>query len=364
MMTRCMIWRSRRGAFPASRVGARKVAVSRLTDLCVFLLAASFVFAAPKVTYGQALGLEWPTGWPDLASWDPSVPLPGELPGSFNWDDLFPAPRARNQEDCGSCWAHATCAALEYQILIYERLSVNLSEQWLISCGEDDWDCGGGFIAYNYFLPGATESDPCGDDGAVLESNFPYNAFNSACDCPYDHHYWIDGWGYTGTVPGVMGLNDQIKYQVYYRGPVAAAMRAGYQAFKDYDGGVFSTCDLGFPDHMVLIVGWDDSRGAWRIRNSHGCFWGEDGYMWITYGCSYIGFGATWLDYPRGRGVWVDFDYGGLIKDGSYNSLSDGIDSVNSGGVLNIKSGSYSSTITLSKPMTIRNFSGTVVFGS
>ncbi len=350
------------------RARVEAVGLRRLMTACITLFALLWPLTSVDVVYGQALGLEWPAGWPDLAAWDPSIPLPGELPASFSWDDLFPAPPARNQHACGSCWAHATCAALEYQILIYERRHVDLSEQWLVSCNEDGWSCGGGFVAFNYFVSGATESDPCGDDGAVLESDFPYTAADSSCNCPYEHRYWLDSWGYTGTVPGVMGLNDQIKYQVYYRGPVAAAMRAGYQAFHDYDGGVFATCDLGFPDHLVLIVGWDDSRGAWRIRNSHGCDWGESGYMWIAYGCSSIGFGAAWVNYPPGRGVWVDLGYGGLFKDGSfhrpYDVLLDGIGAVNSGGVLSIKSGSYTSPALLSKPMTIRNFGGTVVLGS
>ena len=326
------------------------------------------VLLGADTLYGQALGLTWPAGWPDLAAWDPSVPLPGELPSAFNWDDLFPAPAVRDQGACGSCWAHATVAAMEYQVLIYERQSVDLSEQWLVSCGEDGWDCGGGYIAHNYFLRQGTESDPCGDDGAVLESDFAYTASDSACSCPYPHRYWLEEWGYTGAVPGVIGLNSQIKYQVYYRGPVAVAMRAGYTAFRTYSGGVFSSCDLGVPDHMVLIVGWDDARGAWRIRNSHGASWGDNGYMWITYGCSSVGLGATWVRYPHGRGVWVDRDYDGLIKEGLFNrpfaTISAGVDAVNSGGVLSIKSGIYTAPTRLSKPMRIRNFGGTVVLAS
>jgi C1A family cysteine protease len=37
------------------------------------------------------------------------------------------------------------------------------------------------------------------------------------------------------------------------------------------------------PGHAILIVGWDDSRRAWRIRNSWGSGWCDGGYAWLSY---------------------------------------------------------------------------------
>jgi len=35
--------------------------------------------------------------------------------------------------------------------------------------------------------------------------------------------------------------------------------------------------------HAMLVVGFDDSRGAFKVLNSWGKDWGRDGYCWITY---------------------------------------------------------------------------------
>jgi hypothetical protein len=64
---------------------------------------------------------------------------------------------------------------------------------------------------------------------------------------------------------------------------------------------VFRQCDYNWvPNHTVLVVGWDDNvgtEGVWKIKNSWGPFWGEDGYMRIEYGCNWIGFGGCWTSY-------------------------------------------------------------------
>ena len=68
-----------------------------------------------------------------------------------------------------------------------------------------------------------------------------------------------------------------------------------------YTNGVFyelesrPTNDLFHGNHSVLIIGWDDDKGAWLIKNSWGTYWGEDGYMWIKYNSNDIGKKAAWV---------------------------------------------------------------------
>jgi cathepsin L len=45
----------------------------------------------------------------------------------------------------------------------------------------------------------------------------------------------------------------------------------------------------------VVIVGWDDNRKAWKIKNSWGTSWGEKGYGWVAYGHYRIGTGTAWV---------------------------------------------------------------------
>ncbi len=45
----------------------------------------------------------------------------------------------------------------------------------------------------------------------------------------------------------------------------------------------------------MVLVGWDDDRGAWLMKNSWGEDWGENGYCWIAYGSNRIGRQTAWI---------------------------------------------------------------------
>ena len=42
-------------------------------------------------------------------------------------------------------------------------------------------------------------------------------------------------------------------------------------------------------NHAILIVGWDDFKQAFLIKNSWGTDWGYDGFGWVKYGNFNIG---------------------------------------------------------------------------
>jgi C1A family cysteine protease len=48
--------------------------------------------------------------------------------------------------------------------------------------------------------------------------------------------------------------------------------------------------------HAILIVGWDNTQGAWIIKNSWGA-WGinDSGFGYVKYQCNNIGWGAAWV---------------------------------------------------------------------
>lgn len=61
-------------------------------------------------------------------------------------------------------------------------------------------------------------------------------------------------------------------------------------------------------NHGVTIIGWDDSKHAWLIKNSWGTLWGdtggygtERGYMWIDYNTNNIGIATAWVDARSNR---------------------------------------------------------------
>jgi C1A family cysteine protease len=336
--------------------------------------------AASLPARAQFFGLTWPAFWPDLAPWD--VPIVLEpLPSRFDWDELFPAQPVRSQALCGSCWAFASIAALEYQVLIQERRSVDLSEDWLLDCNREGWNCDLGFAGHNYYTLGATELDLCNTKGAPLEAADPYDPGAVNCGCQSGQRYFLDGWTYIG-ISGLMSTTEMIKHSILHHGPVVSAVNAAN--WDGYPGGVFSAClgiidpydpldpdTFGIPNHMVLITGWDDAlgdNGAWRIRNQWGTDWSDAGYMWIPYGCSWIGFGAHYLNYHiTGDGIWVDQANSG-DQDGSYwqpfRSITQAVGFLNEGGNLSIKTGNYHEVVTLGHGMTLMGFDGPVVVGA
>jgi len=236
----------------------------------------------------------------------PQDHLPLGLPSAFNWCDLGACTPVKNQGTCGSCWAFGTVAPLESNILYYERVARDLSEQYLVSCNTDEWDCGGGWFAHDYHqwkYPSSGEPE----SGAVYENSFPYEARDVPCGPPHSHHEKINDWDYVQSA-GAVASTPAIKQAILDHGPVAAAVCA-HPSFASHPRGyVFEThetqwCTENYGqsvNHAIVLVGWDDSQGTngvWFLRNSWGPGWCESGYMRIGYGVSDVGYAANYINY-------------------------------------------------------------------
>jgi Papain family cysteine protease len=112
-------------------------------------------------------------------------------------------------------------------------------------------------------------------------------------------NYRAVAYGYVGKGPGVPST-EALKEALLRHGPLVVGIYAGSEGFKKYKGGVYSAFDKP-PEgeapinHALLLVGWDDRAGAWKIKNSWDTTWGEKGHMWIKYGSNNVGVGAMWI---------------------------------------------------------------------
>jgi len=265
---------------------------------------------ATKYPLEQLCGLKTPDNWRELAPLDACTPK-RDLPASFDWrTEIGGLPVVKNQGGCGSCWAFSTVGPLECNIYIKDGHEVDLSEQWLLNCNSDGWDCTGGWYAHNYHQ---FKTDPCGGTGAVYEDDLPYQASVGSCSCPYDHQYVIESWAYIGSEYGIPSV-DAMKQAIMDYGPISVALHAN-DALQAYGGGIFNGCDeSGEINHAVVLVGWDDSQGTagvWLMRNSWGTGWGEDGgYARMEYGCSNLGYAACYVVYAGADALYFEYPSG------------------------------------------------------
>lgn len=216
------------------------------------------------------------------------------LPTAFNWCDQGGCAPVKDQGSCGSCWAFATTVPLEHLIRINDGVTVDLSEQYLISCNSEGWGCNGGLWAHDYHqwkkVSGESEA------GAVLEADFPYRDSDTACNPPHDKAYKIASWEYVCGNAYCTPTTEQLKQAIYEHGPLTVSVCVN-MAFQFYNRGVFNGPGCRTLNHGVVLVGWDDNEGCWIMQNSWGKSWGESGFMRIKYGVSGIGSEACYVTY-------------------------------------------------------------------
>jgi hypothetical protein len=249
------------------------------------------------------------------------------LPETFSWRDkgiLTPVKHQGSGDGHGTCWAFASTAALEASYFMRHREIVDLSEQDLINC-----NCRPCNASYNtpgwegagekFIRTGITTEEllPYHGDGCVNDQRNCTDAWVKEhcgkCNKEVVYPYRAEEWGYADPAVGLGKAGvDAIKRALLEHGPVVTKMAIP-------NGSGFSRLDAGttfketvpiivgddpktsqvekknYGAHIVLIVGWDDNRNAWQIRNSWGTGWADHGYGWIDYNSNYIGGEAWWL---------------------------------------------------------------------
>ncbi|MEA3281686.1 MAG: C1 family peptidase [Euryarchaeota archaeon] len=189
----------------------------------------------------------------------------------FNWCDSGMVTSVKSQGMCGSCWAFGAIAAVESKFLIDTGMNLDLSEQHLVSDCCSAGSCDGGWPDHAL--------DYMRDTGVSDEACYPYAAKDSGCNpCTGWVKHQITGYDYVESTTG------DFKWALKEYGPLSVVVHAPNDWYY-YREGVYSpVTDVGWANHAVLLVGWDDSDGCWIIKNSWGTGWGEQGYARVKYG--------------------------------------------------------------------------------
>ncbi|EFX87410.1 hypothetical protein DAPPUDRAFT_312319 [Daphnia pulex] len=202
------------------------------------------------------------------------------LPTSLYYHNDTCMPPVKDQGGCGSCWAFAAVAPLEFaQCKNKTKSVVLLSEQQLVDCVQIAGSCTGGWYtdAWDYLIAAK---------GSAKQSFYPYTGVQGTCKyCP-GCACMIGAKVFTyGYVPSNNATAMQIALQKY--GPLAVAI-AAVNPFFSYSSGVYTdtTCDKADLNHGVVVVGWGILSRVkyWIVRNSWGPGWGLKGYILIQRG--------------------------------------------------------------------------------
>jgi len=207
------------------------------------------------------------------------------LPSAYDARDEGIVTSAKNQGGCGSCRAFASVGAMESHILAAGGALYNLSEQQQNSCNTSMSGCCGGSSSAPRFWestgPITEACGPYGDSGTGCPTNSSVSCSSmSACtELPYR----VTGWHTVSSA--------DFKTSCYEEGPSYWRFTV-YSDFSSYWSGgspgevyVNAAGSSVSGGHAVLIIGWDDAKGAYLLKNSWGSTAGpnDDGTFWVAY---------------------------------------------------------------------------------
>jgi len=216
-----------------------------------------------------------------------------------DWSHLKSLQKAPNQGGCGSCWAFASVTMLDAAYEIATNHTKKFSPQQLVDCVDNPDDCGGQGGCLGATVELAMDYvQSLGLENLQVRSDYQYKARDGHCPKkmklmlgrPHHSHH---GHGHdhdisTEQLPDAqlvsyqtLDMNEAAPLkEALMHGPVAVAAAAN--AWSWYAFGIFDGCTKAndwVVNHAVLAIGFGKHEGSeyWKILNSWGSHWGENG---------------------------------------------------------------------------------------
>jgi C1A family cysteine protease len=192
-------------------------------------------------------------------------------------------PPVYDQGQLGSCTANAIAAAVDFQNHRQDQKWLTPSRLWI------------------YYQERVMEGTVSQDSGAQIRDGMKAVAKLGVCpetDWPYDIATFADkppSKDYTDAKKDKVLTYESAPQELFGLKSVLASglpVVFGFTVYESFEGPeVAKTGILPMPSpsesvvggHAVLMVGYDDAHDRFRVRNSWGTSWGQDGYFEMPY---------------------------------------------------------------------------------
>jgi len=215
------------------------------------------------------------------------APAGSGVAASVDWRNRFGWPwltKIKDQDPCGSCWCFSATGVVEAMTRIEHGV-------WALR-SEGDVHDGMGYTCAQGGWP-SVALDWIKAHGAADAGCWAYQTH----DLPYKPT--PDRDGRTVRLDSYVSLNNNADQKAWLDavGPLSACFTC-YWDFQAYgpNSGTYICNEASGVDggHCIVIVGYDDERQAWLVRNSWGTGWGMEGYCWFGYGQAGIDSGVKY----------------------------------------------------------------------
>jgi len=206
------------------------------------------------------------------------------VPESIDWVKNGAVTPVKNQGQCGSCWSFSTTGALEGAYYIKNGVLDSFSEQQLVDCdtrknGGKDMGCNGGLMdnAFSWIEK---------NGGLCTEEDYAYTSGTTKTAGTCDTSCTVVSGSEIISYTDVKANSDNDMMSALAQQPVSIAIQADQKDFQLYKSGVFTgSCGTKL-DHGVLVVGYGslDGEDYYRVKNSWGTTWGDNGYIYLGRG--------------------------------------------------------------------------------